>query len=169
MKRVLCFFLCVVLLLPLYGCNGEDVKAPADFYYLQKEYTFGSENSVISAEVRETSGFWTLKLLLAEYLRGPRDPNLLSPFPPGTYVVDILQEDTEITVTMSDSISNLTGIDLTLACSALAKTLIGLTGAEQVQIQAITATIGGERCIILTEEMLTFLDLYQADSTNGNN
>ena len=141
MKRTLCFLLALILLLSGCSLSNGNVKDPVEFYYLR---TCGrpEENKVyfsegpIASEIREASGRRDdLYYLLSMYMRGPLDPDLQSPFPAGSTVVKIWQEDQALHVVLNAIAANLEDLDLSLAVACLAQTCIALTDIEIVHIE----------------------------------
>ena len=142
MKKIICLLLAVFILLS--GCSfaNGNIKEPVEFYYPRScsrpdEYkTFFSEGAIAS-EIREASGRRNdLYYLLSMYLRGPLDPNLHSPFPPGSAVVKVQQNDRELSVYLNAVAANLEAMDLTVACSCLAQTCMALADVDAVYIEA---------------------------------
>lgn len=140
MKRTLSLIL--ILALCLSGCAfGQDrQKEPVTFYYLREhsdsdDYDVFFTDGAIGTETREASGHrQDLNYLLAMYLQGPMDPDLESPFPIGSQVMDIRTDNGELTVTLNTIASRLNDMELTIACACLAKTCMVLTDAETVTI-----------------------------------
>ena len=141
MKRITILLLAALILT---GCafSGNKAKEPAAFYYLRTH----SDNSVyddfyakgiISSEEREASGHReNLPYLLTIYLRGPLDPELVSPFPMGCRVLNVQQENGCLTLLLNPILAEKTDIEITVACACLAKTCMELTGVDTVQIES---------------------------------
>ena len=158
MKRSICFLLILTILFSLSACNNQTIKNPLSFYFIQRNYSFGMSDSVIAAEIIDSTEFTNISKVLHFYLRGPEDPSLKTPFPPGTYLLDAKTTDNRLIVTLSDSFAKLTGISLTLACCALAKTAISFSGVESVEIQTVSALLDGEKSITINQSDLIFYD-----------
>lgn len=141
MRRHLCIFLIFSLFLCLCGCSfGNDIKDPVNFYYLRNSdsFVYGSENGVITPEIRESSGHTRdLSYLLSLYLRGPLDTELKSPFPSGCRIVEIRRESKALHLTLDGVFAQLENLDLTLACACLAKTCFDMSDAQEVKIDAV--------------------------------
>lgn len=172
MKRSICLILCAAALLSMIACAGcsQQIKRPGAFYYRRETIAFGTEDSVIAPEIRELSGLeGDLDGILDAYFAGPESSALLSPFPRDSRAVSWERSGSTLTMTMNDAFAALSGVELTIACSCLARTLLGLTDAELLRIQAETALLGGERAITLSAGDLCLyddsLDLFRADFT----
>lgn len=144
MKRFLSILLIAVLCLSGCAIGQEQFKDPVTFYYL-RDYsdldnrdTFFSEGA-IGSEFREASGHRNdLNYLLSIYLQGPLDENLRSPFPIGCRPIDIRQDDGTLYLVLSPVVTELSEMELTVACACLAKTCMELVPVDTVQIEAST-------------------------------
>jgi len=168
MKRLLCFVTALSILILCVGCSGQKIKKPVNFYYLKTEYTIGTEDSVIAPEIRESAGYTSDQILLTQYLRGPKGNHLTSPFPAGTALLNVEQTNRCFYITLTDSLAMLSGIELTLACSALAITCAQLTDAPIIQIQTESAMLDGEPYIVISTDSLFLADVYTDTATEGN-
>ena len=127
----------------LCACSQTPKDSQVPFYYPRAEYKHGIPNGVITSEIHEISGHNDdLRYLLALYLQGPSDPELRTPFPSGTVLVDMMQYEREVTITLSSTAALLEGIDLTIACACLAETCFTICDVSQVRIQSLTSASG---------------------------
>jgi len=141
MKRFLCMLLIVALCLSGCAIGQGRFQDPVTFYYL-RDYsnadnrdTFFSEGA-LGGETREAGDHRKdLNYLLSIYLQGPLDENLRSPFPRGCRPMDIRQEDGMLHLVLSPAITELSEMELTVACACLAKTCMELTDADTIQIE----------------------------------
>ena len=142
MRKVIALLLSMLLLLS--GCSLalDNIKEPVEFYYLRAcstpddHKTYFTEGA-IAPETREATGRrQDLYYLLSMYLRGPQDSQLVSPFPTGSTVVKIRQEDRKLTVYLNAVAANLEDFDLTLANACLAKTCLALADVDTVYIES---------------------------------
>lgn len=156
MKKSLLCFVVIVCLLVLCGCSGSGSPEDrtADFYYIQSDIDLENPQSVIITENRDAGPMQDLTALLNLYLQGPLDDSLRSPFPVGTTLVRIEEHSNYLEVTLSPRLANLTGIELTLACSCIAKTCMGLTDAPEIRISADQTTLDGASYIAITADSL---------------
>ena len=143
MKSSICLTLVFVLLLCLCGCDNATVKDQAIFYYQRMEFDFGSDSAVFVPEAHDVSGHTEdLRYLLSLYLRGPSDPELMLPFPGGTILVGLEENEEKLHVTLSSIASTLEPIDLVTACGCLAQTCFSICDAEIVHIDSLVSASG---------------------------
>ena len=155
MKRLICFLLAGLLALSLTGCflSPQDFEVP--FYYRRAEFDYGTPDGIIAQELHEVSGHTNdLRYLLALYLQGPSDQDLVLPFPEGTILVDFLQEGQTVTVTLSSSPTHLDPIDLNIACICLAETCFALCDAQQIHIQSLVSAAGRSVDSLITRDSI---------------
>lgn len=176
MKRMISLLLCSMLLLCLFGCGQTQEKLvdPISFYYLHApvnhQIQHGTEHSVITPEIREGLGVRrNISALLAQYLSGPKAESYVSPLPADTKLVDWTTEDTTLCITFSDEISDLTGIDLTLACACVAKTILEIGNFDTVKIQAETLPLDGKTSITMDKNNMLLLDDVNPNTEPNSN
>ncbi len=153
MKRLFVLILIVCFLLS--GCSffGERLKEPVTFYYLNAEYQFFSEEGVIVPELREAYGHRdNLSYLMALYLVGPSQDELISPLPRGTRIYFAEQTEENITLKLSDTANTMSDIDFSLACACLSLTCFDLAEVDSVTV------ISGERTISMNADGLIIYD-----------
>ena len=158
MKKAVCIMLVALLLCSLAACQNKKIENPVNFYYLRTKYTYGSADSVISAEIREYPEADNTAGLITQYLKGPQDNLLSSEFPFGTKLVALEQQGRTISITLTDHISRLSGASLSLACVCLAKTVMEYTGAKTVFISAETKFLSNLSYITVTEDTILLVD-----------
>ena len=138
MKRLLCFWLMLTLLLSLSGCTTPDENRRT-FYYLRTAETIrtGSEDALIAPVSREISDQDPgLEYLLQLYLEGPTEEDFLSPIPQGTYLLSYAWEGDTLVLVLSREFSQLDKINLTLAGACLTATCHDLAGAERIEVRS---------------------------------
>lgn len=160
MRRfILLLTICVLLFC---GCTTQQYRTEnATFYYPRSEITYGTDEGVIAPEIRTLSG--SLAALLSVYLDGPESADLASPCPDGTRLLSTVWNGTLLTLTLSPEFSSLEGIDLTVACTAIAKTCFSLSSATEVCITTqdfvgapgISVTLTPETIFLFDEITLT--------------
>ena len=158
MKRLLTLLLCMTL---LYGCAATQAKFndPVTFYYQRTAYDFGQPDSVIAPETREAAEIKAnLSILLDAYLQGPASENLRNPFPSGTGIEEIRREDSVLVLAMNARFSELTGIELTIACACLTKTILSVTDCRTVQILMDGTAPDTQRIITMDAQTLLLMD-----------
>ena len=166
MKRYICYLLVLSIILSFCACTSKEIDNPIPFYYLRKNFSFGSEDSMIAPEIVDGTQFSSLSFTLSAYLRGPSDLALKSPFPAGTFLLGTDVQNNTLVITLSDNFASLTGVELTVACCALAKTAIAFTDVECVKIKAVTALLDGDASITIQESDIVLYDDYSAATDN---
>ena len=158
MKKLLIILL--ALLMFLTGCapSAQGLVKPMTFYYLQQTFQYDSESGVIAAELRETADCADEIAILQRYFQGPVDPTLQCAFPEATELVALNIQEQSATVTLTDNIISLSGMDLTVACVCITKTVIAVTGVEQVTIKAQTQSLGDQGSVTMTLEDILLID-----------
>lgn len=133
MKRVLILVMIIAVMASLAACAGADDTVY--FYYTPSQISYGSDRDMIVGEARSSlSRDDDLSYLLSFYFQGPLDQELELPVPIGAQVLSIRRNGDTLTLVMSQEFSQLKDLDLTLACSCIAKTCFGLTDATYVSI-----------------------------------
>jgi len=160
--RKICILLCCVLILQLFcSCSGkrEDFREPVNFYYGNKEISYNSPTGVIRAEVREGSSFHgNLTAFLLAYLLGPASTELYSFIPSDVYVVSCEVNENTATIVLSAQFADLSGVELSAACSALLMTLHDYTGAETLIISAKDSQLDAKDEIIIQMGDIVLMD-----------
>ena len=161
MRKSFILLLCVVLIFSLCACRQKnmDYQEPVNFYYCNNNIAYNSATGVIQAEVREGSSFQgNLLAFLGAYLQGPVSSGLKRLIPANVYIVSCCQENDRVILVLSSQFSELSGMELTAACSALLKTIHDYTGAEILQISAKDAQLDDKNEIILSIHDFVFID-----------
>lgn len=154
-KRFSILVIVFSLLLSVSGCGSEEKKASdaVQFYYIRSDFEYHSEENVIVAEQRELSGSKDdLSYMLTLYILGPTKEHLISPFPSHAKIIDVKEEDGNISITLSAMDTILSDSKFSLACGCLAMTVFGIKDCHTVSI------FSGERSIILTKDSFTLND-----------
>lgn len=161
MNRILSLILCIALVAGLAACGQENPKftEPVQLYYRNLSEEDSVPDSVIgSVTVEGTGRTADLTALLNDYLAGTE--GFARTFPEGTRTVLLEITDGSALLILSTEFAELTGMDLTLACACLTKTVLGLTGATALRIQAYKAELDGAEEIVMSEGTLELEDLY---------
>lgn len=138
MRKLLCIFLTLVLVLPFCGCAPAEGNT-CTFYYLRTEDTiaYGREDALIAPVSRVLTGQNAeLNYLLQLYLDGPVEDGYRSPIPKGTYLLSSLREDDALVLVLSREFSTLDNMQLTLAGACLTATCHALTGTETIRVRS---------------------------------
>ncbi len=158
MKRILTCFIVIACL--LCGCSHAAAKIhdPVNFYYCANPVSFNTTEGVIAHETRDAKGVQSNDALLAMYLKGPVNDQFSSPFPAGTQIISVETANNKCVVTLNDSFAELTGVDLSIACSCLSMTLMELTGADSVEIKVVDRELFGQKSVTITKDSLLLFD-----------
>lgn len=159
MKLKVCILLISVLLF-LCACNRQTQGVPSGsvrFYYLQNEIAYNSADSVVSYETKQINKL-TPEDLIGLYVKGPSKKDLVSPFPAELKLISITQEYGNIKIVLSDELTALSGLELTLACSCLAKTMQGILPAESYEISSNGGKLNGKSSIRITSNTFIWED-----------
>ena len=166
MKRILILIL-VLLLIPMTGCqrsSTQEVETPVTLYYKRAQPTHGAADSVIAATVIEGKGHEDdYYYLLSWYLKGSDDPLFARTFPRGTTLISFKPDAFTAKIVLGDRISSLTGMDLTIACVCLTRTVVEMTGCQEVIISANTTKLNGEKYITLSADSYLLIDSVGSD------
>lgn len=163
MKRIIALLLTICLLLSFIGCTpAPQVPDPAFFYYPLVSLEYGYNKSVFAAYPFPQDGR-EVQRLLSVYLLGPVEPDCYNPFPVGTTIIALTQEDTSVSVTLSDAFAQLSGIDLIIACTALSKSIISLMQAETVTICVADRLLDGKSSITISKDSIHLSCVPQHD------
>lgn len=157
MKKIFRIILPAILVLTLLGCNNkqDDIAVPVEVYYRNTAEIYNDEESVITSEIWDFEGYENnLEGFLNLYLQGPATEECISPFSTSVQVVDLQSTKDRLCITMNDSYEELTGLDLTIASACIAKTIMGLTGCDAVEITCLNTGSS----VIIDQETLLLLD-----------
>ena len=162
MRRILFLLLTLLLIVGMFGCNAPQEKEPEHsvvVYYRRTQPTYGSADSVIAAYNMPTEEQQeALPILLTRYFESAPSDEFSSPFPTGLSLVSFENDAYTAKIVLSHNFSNLTGIDLSIACICLTRTVISLTSCSEVIISAEDALLDGHRFITLGQDSYLLLD-----------
>ena len=164
MKKLSLLICCALLVQLFCSCatKKEDFVEPINFYYCNSNIAYNSTTGVIQAEVRESAGFHgNLLAFLRAYLQGPANSELKRFIPPDVSIVSCQIEADRVNLVLSSQFSNLSGIELTTACSALLMTIHDYTGVQTLQISAKDAHLDDKNEIILTIDDVVLIDTVE--------
>jgi hypothetical protein len=162
MKRLTCIILALAILLVLCACNNKQNTAsdPVNFYYRTTSVIYGSDSSIITAEIRDAQGYSNdYTYLIEQYLNGPKTYDCISPFPAGTTMEEFSISGNKAQILLSPHLLVLSSSELMVACACLTKTIIGLTGVDIVQISAENGKLNNQEFITLTSDSFAYLDM----------
>ena len=163
MKRSICIILIFMIIVTLLGCDSSSFD-PVTFYYCRKpeEFQYFESDGVIASEGRDLTGHnRDLQYLVALYLAGPLDEELISPFPRKTRLVHAAKDKHAVQIELSDLGNSMTDAGFSLAAVCLAKTCISFVHVDEVTIRS------GARTITINTENVILYDNSITDNTNG--
>lgn len=165
MKRCIILFLILLNLFSFAGCKQKktDFVEPVVFYYCSditdNNISDASFHNVFVPETHEGAGFSNDAVgLLSLYLNGPLAQDLVSPFPSGMTVIAVQTNNEKTTIILSDEFAELTGLDLTIACTCLAMTVFQWNECDFVEISAESVLLDKQSSITIEREKLVFSD-----------
>ena len=170
MKKILSFMIISALLLTLGACGSKRDKliVPVKFYYRTTTTSYGTEADVIGYELREGFGHEEdYTYLINYYLQGPTTADRISPFPAGTTLVSLDLVKDKVIVVLSSHISLLSGAELSIACTCLAKTLHEMTGMKGVQISSQGDLLDGMESVTINMDDYVLVDTYTPTDTTA--
>ncbi|MGN0999162.1 MAG: GerMN domain-containing protein [Faecousia sp.] len=162
MKKIAAFFLIFAAIVALLGCTPppNEYEEPVRFYYLRSELHYGSSDSVISHELFEAEGHRDdYEYLISQYLKGPTSDALTRTFPRNVSISDFRVEEDQVYLELSSQFSILSGMDLSIACACLTKTITELTGPTTLHISTEGTLLDGAPSITMRLEDVLFLDI----------
>ena len=158
MKRVIAVILALCMVLG--GCAAKSGGSnQVEFYYAVRSAENLNSSQTVAMELRSTYAS-ALMPVLELYFRGPKEESLVSPFPEGTQVLSLLEQNGTPELVLSGEFFSLRTVELSIAAGCLAKTVCGYTGANSVIISDETGSIHME----LTPDSYYMEDAYQTDS-----
>ncbi len=166
-RRITAIALILSFLL-LWGCGTQspekEMGSPIKFYYKVSDDRFGTTKQATEFELFDAVGHETdYSWILEAYFNGPSSQELLAPFPKSMRLISAQREDSVLRVNLSEELSRLTGIDLTVACSCITLTCLELEGIETVTITANGRSMDGKYAISMSREDLLLEDFGATD------
>lgn len=162
MKKMLSLILILALLVSICGCGQSsepEMIMPTAFYYHNDLNTKENFNDVFVAEIREGAQYRNdYTLLLNNYFAGPESENLVNPFPADLEVVSLVTNEDTVNIVLSDQITKITSVDLTIACCCLSFTLFHLLQCNNVQISAENGLLDNQEKLFFSQESMLLLD-----------
>ena len=162
MKKIICIFFSLSLLLIFCSCKKreQDIIKPVNFYYRTIPVSYGTDACIIKAEVRESMGYSNdYAYLIEQYLNGPKQYSVISPFPAGTTLEEFSLSGSKAQILLSPHMSVLSGSELMVACACLSKTVIELTGVNAVQISSENGLLNNQESITVTSDSFAYWDI----------
>lgn len=159
MKKLISLLLCSAMILTLCACGQNFPEESGQFYYRRIQPAYGADDGIIAPEIRKFPANQSdLSEMLECYFSGPESRGLESPFPRNTHVISWGIQDETLSLNLSEPFAALSGVDLTVACSCIARTFLEILPIETVTIQVMRKTLNGQKSISLGINDMSFLD-----------
>ena len=161
MRKFLCILLSLVCLFGILGCSREE-KIPENavtVYFKTANYDYGAEEGMIGKTYLDTNGHEDdYSYLINTYLHTTPAEGFASTFPQGVSLVRFRLESLTANVTLSNHMKDCTGMDLTIALTCLTRTIISMTGCQEVILSAEDTLLNGEKFITLNADSFLLSD-----------
>ena len=154
MKRLIPLLLCVSILLS--ACSGPKTTGPDVFYYPSS--THGQIDTFFVPESRELPKNAGLEELLDLYCAGPVTTGLAHSLPSNARVLSSSVEEGVLNLHFSRELSQISGVELTIAAGCLALTFLERCDAHTLVLTAEGALLNGETAFRLTLADLNLQD-----------
>lgn len=161
MKKIQCILLVLCCLSGLIGCNrAESIpEQSVTVYYKKAIPTYGTESGVIAEAYLDADGHENdYTYLLDQYLRSSPGGDFDATFPSGVSLVSFQLEALTAKVILNSHIANYSGMDLTIALTCLTRTIMSLTGCQEVIISASGTLLNGESFVTLNKDSFLLVD-----------
>lgn len=167
MKRICSLLSFILLIHLLFGCSGKDeeILQPVNFYYINSEISYNTPNGVIDAETREGSHFQTIEQLFREYLKGPVSSELVSFIPDGVTILSCITDNDTVYLMLSSQFTELSGIKLTTACSAMLLTANDYIGVQTIHIRTEDAKLEDKNELVLSMDDIVLTETVTTENT----
>ena len=160
-RRITALFLALMLFC-LGGCQVETQNNSAStvkFYYLVTDERLENGEGPTDWELFDIQGHETdYGWILEHYFAGPKTEGLAVPFPKATRILSAEFANGVVYVNVSKELAQLTGVDVTLACSCITMTCLQLDGVEDVVIRADGWDLNGRHTVSLDGDSLLLED-----------
>ncbi len=161
MRKLLCLLLVICSLLSIAGCTHTD-SVPENsikVYYKTEKPVYGTEDGLIAATYLDSAGHENDYLyLLDQYLCVSPGEGFADTFPSGVSLVSFQLEALTAKVVLNSHIAHYSGMDLTVALTCLTRTIMSLTGCQEVIISASDTLLNGESFITLNQDSFLLID-----------
>ena len=156
MKRCFMLLLCLCIIFSFCGCSFAGTHPSVIFYYRTSEVAHSS--GLIGHETAQDYVSMTADSIGKYYFDGPQSELLRSPFPKGTSFLSAEREGDTLYVIVSSQLSELTGVNLSLALSCISMTFSQLDGIDAVSVSAENALLGGQESILIRDDNILLKD-----------
>ena len=156
MKRIFATILLLSVGLSMIGCSFTDLNRNKNvkFYYQSNSLSYQTSSSILTPEVRDRTLYADDVALLNYYFKGPESEDCINPFPTEVRTTKITTSQDSVNIYMNDRFSDIKGLNFTVACSCLSKTLMELYQRDKVKIFAARNFSDGSLYIEITQDRL---------------
>lgn len=161
MRKILCFLLAVCCFAGIFGCTSDHDKPEnsVSVFFKREKTVYGTADGVIGETYLETAGRKAdYAYLLNVYLQMPPGEGFAATYPKGVTMINFKLQGLTAKVVLSDQIAELTGMELTIALICLTKTVMSVTGCQEVIISATTKQLDGQNFVTLNKDSYLLLD-----------
>ena len=161
MRQFLSIFLALMILLTCAACQqeSETPENSVTVYYRASAISYGTAEGVIRPCLLDTTNQENDAVhLLNAYFSRDLSEEFAATFPQSTRLVSLSLDGLTAKIILCDDFAMLSGLDLSIACACLTKTVISLTGCQEVIISTESAQLDGHNFITLTQDSYLLLD-----------
>ena len=165
-KRVICLLLALLLLPCICACQKEapTIEQPINFYYHCANPEEGLATDVIAVHVVEGAQFdGELIWILNHYVSYTPAEGFVKTFPKNCHVLSLKQYDSYVDIVMGKEFAELSGINLTIAATCIARTVADLTGIRRINLSVSDGMLDGQAILSINLDNLVTLDPYQTE------
>ncbi len=167
MRKIFSTFLSILILITFCSCNSNRKSEHlVKFYYCRSEVQYNLEDGIISSEYRDAGSNWNnFPKLVSQYLNGPADDKLTTPFPSGLKLVEWDINRNVVTVTLSEHLASQSGVDLMLTCACITRTVLELTKVPIIKIRSKDNLLNGKETLTFSLESICYMLPHSVDTT----
>ena len=161
MRKILCFLLVICCFAGILGCTSDHDKPEnsVSVFFKREKTVYGTADGVIGETYLDAAGRETdYAYLLNVYLQMTPGEGLSPTYPKGVAMMNFKLQGLTAKVVLSDPIAELTGMELTIALTCLTKTVMSITGCQEVIISATTKQLDGQNFVTLNKDSYLLLD-----------
>lgn len=161
MRKVLCFLLMLGCVAGIFGCASSEKTPEHSFaaYYKKVQTTYGSSDGVIAPTYLDAAGHEEeYGYLLNQYLNTVPGDGFAPTFPLGVRLHSFKLEGLTAKVVLNDRMADSTGMALTIALTCLTRTVMELTGCQEVIISALSKQLDGQNFVTLSRDSYLLTD-----------
>ena len=165
MRKILCILLILALSGNILGCStlSDSNTKEISFYYVRNIIDYDSASPVLTKTqliFPQNEGY---EEILQEYLRSSATNDYAPPFPKGTELLALNVENNQAIITLTHQLFTLSESRQIIAFACIAKTVISITGQNDVQIIIANTDQTAFATYNFSTDSFTFLDSFTVD------